>query len=90
MTISEYKEFIDRLNADELVEAVRLSRLCGTEKTVLEEVDIYERRQKEVCQMLGLEPRQLDKILQRARNKIIKRVLERKKKGVILADIRRS
>ena len=90
MNISEYKEYIDRLNADELVEAVRLARLCGEEKTVLEEIDIYERRQKEVAQQLNLELRQLDKILQRARNKLIKRVLDRKRKGVFLADIRRS
>lgn len=89
MTIGEYKKYIDGLTVDELVEIVRLSRLSGVEKEVVEAVDIYERRLKDVYYDMDMEPRKLDKILQRARDKIIRRVIEREK-GVNLAEIRRT
>lgn len=89
MTIGEYKKYIDGLTVDELVEIVRLSRLSGVEKEVVEAVDIYERRLKDVYCDMDMEPRKLDKILQRARDKIIRRVIEREK-GVNLAEIRRT
>lgn len=89
MTISEYKKHIDGLTVDELVEIVRLARLSGVEKEVIEDVDIYEKRLKDVYNDLDIEPRKLDKILQRARDKIIRRVIEREK-GVNLAEIRRT
>lgn len=89
MTIGEYKKYIDGLTVDELVEIVRLSRLSGVEKDVVEAVDIYERRLKDVYYDMDMEPRKLDKILQRARDKIIRRVIEREK-GVNLAEIRRT
>lgn len=88
--LSEYKENIDGLNADELLEIVRLSRLTDEEKTAFEEVDVYEHRLKDVEKKMCLEPRQLGKVLQRARDKVIRRVLKRPKKGLILASFRRS
>lgn len=90
MNIREYKSTIDELNADELVEIVRLARLSDVEKTAFEEIDIYERRFKEVSQKLDIDVRQLDKVLNRARDKVIKRVLTRSKKGCFLGEIRRS
>lgn len=89
MTLAEYKEIIDKMTADELVEVIRLARLSGVEREVVELVDIYEYRLKDVYIKLDLEPRNLDKILNRARDKIIRRVFERKK-GVFLEEIRRG
>lgn len=79
MTISEYKAVIDYLNADELVEVVRLARLSGDEKRAFEEVDIYGQRIKDTAVLLNTEVRQVDKLLQRAREKVINRVLGRQK-----------
>lgn len=79
MTISEYKAVIDYLNADELVEVVRLARLSGDEKRAFEEVDIYGQRIKDTAVLLNAEVRQVDKLLQRAREKVINRVLGRQK-----------
>ena len=79
MTISEYKAVIDYLNADELVEVVRLARLSGDEKRAFEEVDIYGQRIKDTAILLNTEVRQVDKLLQRAREKVINRVLGRQK-----------
>lgn len=90
MNIRDYKKIIDELNADELVEIVRLARLSDVEKRVFEEIDIYERRFKDVSQKMDIDIRQLDKILNRARDKVIKRVLTRSKKGCFLGEIRRS
>lgn len=90
MNTAEYKAFIDGLNADELAEVVRLARLGGEEKRALEEVDIYERRLKETAYAMNMDQRQFDRILQRARDKIIKRVLKKHKKSVFLSEIRRS
>lgn len=90
MTTAEYKAFIDNLNADELVEVVRLARLDGDEKRAFEEIDIYERRLKETAYAMNMDPRQFDRILQRARDKVIKRVFTKRKKSVFLSEIRRS
>lgn len=79
MNITEYKAIIDRLNADELVEVVRLARLSGDEKRAFEEVDIYEQRIKDTAVLLDIEVRKVDKLLQRAREKVINRVLNRQK-----------
>lgn len=79
MTISEYKAVIDYLNADELVEVVRLARLSGDEKRAFEEVDIYGQRIKDTAVLLNTEVRKVDKLLQRAREKVINRVLGRQK-----------
>ena len=77
MTIEEYKKIIDLKNADELIEIVRLARLSGDEKIVLEEADIYEKRLKEISSNYNIEPRKVDKLLNSARNKIIKRVFKK-------------
>lgn len=77
MTIEEYKKIIDLKNADELIEIVRLARLSGDEKIVLEEADIYEKRLKEISSNYNIEPRKVDKLLNSARNKIIRRVLDK-------------
>lgn len=79
MTTAEYKAIIDVMNADELVEVVRLARLSGDEKRAFEEVDIYEQRIKDTAVLLNTEVRQVDKLLQRAREKVINRVLNRTK-----------
>ena len=79
MTNAEYKAIIDVMNADELVEVVRLARLSGDEKRAFEEVDIYEQRIKDTAVLLNTEVRQVDKLLQRAREKVINRVLNRTK-----------
>ena len=79
MTTAEYKAIIDVMNADELVEVVRLARLSGDEKRAFEEVDIYEKRIKDTAVLLNTEVRQVDKLLQRAREKVINRVLNRTK-----------
>lgn len=79
MNITEYKAVIDCLNADELVEVVRLARLSGDEKRAFEEVDIYEQRIKDTAVLLDIEVRKVDKLLQRAREKVINRVLNRQK-----------
>lgn len=77
MTIEEYKRIIDTKNVDELIEIVRLARLSGDEKVVLEEADIYEKRLKEISHYYNIEPRKVDKLLHSARNKIIRRVLNK-------------
>lgn len=79
MNITEYKSVIDYLNADELVEVVRLARLSGDEKRAFEEVDIYGQRIKDTAVLLNTEVRKVDKLLQRAREKVINRVLNRQK-----------
>lgn len=79
MNITEYKAVIDYLNADELVEVVRLARLSGDEKRAFEEVDIYGQRIKDTAVLLNTEVRKVDKLLQRAREKVINRVLNRQK-----------
>lgn len=90
MTTAEYKAYIYGLNADELVEVVRLARLDGEERRALEEIDIYERRLKETAYAMNMEPRQFDRILQRARDKVIRRVFTKRKRSVFLSQIRRS
>lgn len=77
MTIEEYKKIIDTKNVDELIEIVRLARLSGEEKIVIEEADIYEKRLKEISSSYNIEPRKVDKLLHSARNKIIRRVLNK-------------
>ena len=74
--IKNYKKRIDSLNAKELVELIKNSRLTNDERYAVELVDLYCKTIKEAAEIMDNDCRQVNRWLHKARLKIQKQMFK--------------
>lgn len=88
MNISEYKTYMAHLNRTEAEALVRQTRLTPKEERLALIVDVHSGGMKAAAQAVCADRRTLDKILARAREKIIRQTIkEGVRAGILLLPV---
>ena len=74
--IRRYKQAVSSLNVQELLTVLNNSRLSVDERYTVELIDLYGKSLKEATEILNRDPRQINRWLNRARLKILKKVFK--------------